>query len=151
MTGQTIGPVGSSAMYKGDEYKALFEVAKNWAGNSGASWGSNGVVTLPDMRGRVIAAPDNMGGTSKDAITATQADTLGGVFGTQARPITASQLPRHKHSLTSNGAFDAKHHTRTGHPQSGVRKLFQHRDSTKERGSKPVHQDDAVETAISRK
>ena len=53
-------------------------------------------------------------------------------------------------SLTSNGAFDTKHQPHTEHPQNRARKVFQHGDSTKERGSKPAHQNDVVETAISR-
>ena len=48
---------------------------------------------LPDLRGRVIAGKDNMGGTSADNLTNTQADQLGGELG--------SETNSHNHTNTS--------------------------------------------------
>ena len=73
--------------------------------------GSGGTGTthfrLPDLRGRVIAALDNMGGGSANIITATQGDNLGQVLGTEEHTLTAAQsgMPSHGHAddiATSN-------------------------------------------------
>lgn len=70
--------------------------------------GSGGTGTthfrLPDLRGRVIAALDNMGGGSADVITATQGDNLGQVLGTEDHTLTAAQsgLPGHTVNSTLN-------------------------------------------------
>ena len=70
--------------------------------------GSGGTGTthfrLPDLRGRVIAALDNMGGGSANIITATQGDNLGQVLGTEDHTLTAAQsgLPGHTVSSTLN-------------------------------------------------
>lgn len=72
--------------------------------------GSGGVGTshfiLPDLRGKVIAALDNMGGGSANTINAIQnasnADTLGGVLGVEEHTLLASQsgMPTHGHADT---------------------------------------------------
>jgi microcystin-dependent protein len=48
---------------------------------------------IPDLRGRVIAGKDNMGGTSADNLTNAQADQLGGELG--------SETNSHNHTNTS--------------------------------------------------
>ena len=72
--------------------------------------GSGGVGTshfiLPDLRGKVIAALDNMGGGSANTINAitnsSYADTLGGVLGVEEHTLTAAQsgMPSHGHADT---------------------------------------------------
>ena len=73
--------------------------------------GSGGTGTthfrLPDLRGRVIAALDNMGGGSSDRITSPEGDQLGNVLGAQEHTLTAAQsgMPTHGHAdniATSN-------------------------------------------------
>lgn len=54
--------------------------------------GSGGNFNLPDLRGRVVAGKDNMGGTSSNRLTAAadfDGDILGGAGGNQANPGTA--------------------------------------------------------------
>ncbi len=71
--------------------------------------GSGGTGTthfrLPDLRGKVIAALDNMGGGSAntiDAITnATNADTLGGVLGVEEYTLSAAESGLPAHTVTS--------------------------------------------------
>ncbi len=71
--------------------------------------GSGGVGTshfiLPDLRGRVIAALDNMGGGSANRITSPEGDILGNGgntvnFGAQEHQLTAAQsgMPAHGHT-----------------------------------------------------
>ena len=70
--------------------------------------GSGGTGTshfrLPDLRGRVIAALDNMGGGSANKITSPEGDQLGNVLGTEEHTLTAAQsgLPGHTVSSTLN-------------------------------------------------
>lgn len=80
----------------------------------GTSYGSSstGTFATPDMRGRIAAGLDNLGGTSANRITSTAADTLGGTFGiestSQAVTITGSvsshtlsiaEMPAHTHTI----------------------------------------------------
>ena len=73
--------------------------------------GSGGTGTshfiLPDLRGRVIAALDNMGGGSANRITSPEGDILGNGgntvnFGAQEHQLTAAQsgMPSHGHADT---------------------------------------------------
>ena len=71
--------------------------------------GSGGTGTshfrLPDLRGKVIAALDNMGGGSANTINAitnaSNADTLGGVLGAEEHTLTAAQSGMPGHTVTS--------------------------------------------------
>jgi microcystin-dependent protein len=59
---------------------------------------------LPDLRGRVIAGIDNMGGT--DAARLDIANTAGTVTGSQYVTIASGNLPTHTHTLNhDHGAF----------------------------------------------
>lgn len=66
--------------------------------------------TLPDLRGRVVAGKDNMGGTSADRLTnqtsGIDGDTLGAVGGAETHALTSAQNGAHTHTGTtaSNGA-----------------------------------------------
>ena len=62
---------------------------------------------LPDLRGRVIAALDNMGGT--DAGRLSLANTLGTSAGTQNHTLTPAEMPAHTH------VQDAHTHTQSSH------------------------------------
>lgn len=105
--GQTIGAVGSGADLEGAEYQALFEIAKTWAGNTGAEvWGaaSNGTVALPDLRGRAMYGRDNMGGVAANVISSVSADQVGGAFGSETSTIGVTNMPVHNHPLSGNGS-----------------------------------------------
>lgn len=84
----------------------------------GTTWGSgDGSTTfnLPDLRGRVMAGKDNMGGGAANRLTAgvsgVPGTTLGGVGGDQASQIHDHAItdPEHDHVLTDLGhAHDLK-------------------------------------------
>jgi microcystin-dependent protein len=67
----------------------------------GAGDGST-TFTLPDLRGRVIAGLDNMGGATASRLTATTitggADAVGEVGGSQTHTLTTAQIPSHLHA-----------------------------------------------------
>ncbi|GHA17783.1 hypothetical protein GCM10008090_29350 [Arenicella chitinivorans] len=102
LEGQTIGPDDSGADLEGLQYYELYEIAKHWLSDSEAdgvdddgatekSWINGDIVTLPDLRGRVVAG-------------ASQSNT-GGTFGNDTNQITLSesQLPSHNHTINNSG------------------------------------------------
>lgn len=69
----------------------------------GTAYGAgNGSTTfnLPDLRGRVVAALDNMGGT--DAGRLDLANTLGTTAGTQTHTLTTAEMPSHQHNTAGS-------------------------------------------------
>lgn len=60
---------------------------------------------LPDLRGRVVAGQDDMGGVSADRLTdqsgGLNGDTLGDTGGSETHTLTEAQMPAHTHSVTS--------------------------------------------------
>ena len=71
------------------DYGDLHTIIGYTYGGSGASF------SLPDLRGRVIAGLDNMGGTAASRLTGQT--TLGGSTGTQSVTLTLDQIPEHNH------------------------------------------------------
>jgi microcystin-dependent protein len=73
----------------------------------GAGDGST-TFNLPDLRGRVPAGLDNMGGTAAGRLTSTvltASNTLGATGGTQTHTLTEAQMPSHRHDIQrSNSA-----------------------------------------------
>lgn len=67
-------------------------------GNPFGSSGSNPLV--PDMRGRVFAGLDNMGGS--DAGRLDWSNTLGGASGSQYHTLTVNEMPAHTHDQVWN-------------------------------------------------
>ncbi len=76
-------------------YAALFAVIGTAFGAGDGSTTFN----LPDMRGRFPLGKDNMGGTSANRVTATQADNLGQGSGVESHSHTINE---HTHSLSSH-------------------------------------------------
>jgi microcystin-dependent protein len=108
LNGRTIGSATSGATERANaDCQALFEflwtVDANLAvsGGRGASanadWSANKTITLPDGRGRVLAALDDMGGAAAGRLTAgffgTAATVLGAAGGAESHTLTTAQLP----------------------------------------------------------
>jgi microcystin-dependent protein len=75
----------------------------------GAGDGST-TFNVPDLRGRVVAGKDDMGGVSADRLTAISGslngDTLGAVGGQEGVTLSAANID-HKHNATFLGNYDA--------------------------------------------
>lgn len=60
---------------------------------------------LPDLRGRVIAGQDDMGGSSANRLTGltggVDGDVLGGTGGSESHTLSVSEIPAHTHSVES--------------------------------------------------
>lgn len=77
-------------------YSGLFGVIGYTYGGSGGSF------NVPDLRGRIPVALDNMGGT--DAGRLSVANTLGGSGGEEKHTLTTTETPSHSHTA---GKYDS--------------------------------------------
>lgn len=85
-------------------YAALFAAIGTIFGAGDGSTTFN----VPDMRGRFPLGKDNMGGSSANRVTASQADNIGQSAGAESVTIATSELPSHTHNVrTSEIGFDA--------------------------------------------
>jgi microcystin-dependent protein len=77
----------------------------------GTGWGvGDGTTTfnVPDLRGRVVAGPDDMGGSAAGRLAG---GTGGAVLGTQTVTLSAAQLPPHTHNGSGTTGDDSPDHT----------------------------------------
>ncbi len=78
-----------------DDYRDLFDAIGT---DYGAGDGST-TFNVPDLRGRVFAGLDNMGGSSANRVTDSGADSVGGVYGSETHTLAASEIPAHTHTI----------------------------------------------------
>lgn len=80
-------------------YASLFTaISTTWGVGDGST-----TFTLPDLRGRVIAGQDNMGGSSANRLTGlsggVNGDTLAASGGAESHTLTEAQLAAHDHAV----------------------------------------------------
>ena len=78
------------------QYAGLFAVTSTTYGSGDGSTTFN----VPDLRGRVVAGLDNMGGT--DAARLSTANTLGTTTGTETITLTSAEMPSHTHTQNAH-------------------------------------------------
>jgi hypothetical protein len=123
MNGRTIGSATSGATERANaDTSALFSylwstdanlsVSGGRGANAAADYASNKTITLPDVRGRVLASLDDMGNSAAGRLTATYfgatggcsgalGTTLGAACGGESQTLTLAQLPT---GITANGS-----------------------------------------------
>jgi len=81
-------------------YATLFAAISTTYGSGDGSTTFN----LPDLRGRVVAGQDDMGGSSANRLTGASGgvdgDVLGGAGGAETHTLTEAQLASHTHTAT---------------------------------------------------
>jgi microcystin-dependent protein len=98
------------------QYSGLFAVIST---TYGAGDGST-TFAVPDLRGRVVAGVDNMGGTAASRLTSTTitggGDANGEVGGAQTHTLTSGEsgVPAHSHPINN-----VKFNSNTSHTHSG--------------------------------
>ncbi len=89
-------------------FAALFAVIGTTYGGTGAT-----DFDLPDLRGRVTIGLDNLGGVSANTIVHANADSLGGIAGTETHVLVTGELAAHTHTGPSH-THTGPSHTHTG-------------------------------------
>lgn len=131
LNGRTIGSATSGATERANaDTQALFEylwqndsalaVSTGRGASSSADWFANKTIALPDGRGRVLAALDDMGSTAAGRLTASyfgaSGTTLGAVGGNEKITLVRSDLPNTNVTVTITDPG----HTHTISPQAFV-------------------------------
>ena len=147
LNGRTIGSATSGASERANlDTQALFQylwgadanltVSSGRGVSAAADWAANKTITLPDARGRALAALDDMGTTAAGRLTATyfgtDATTLGAAGGSQSTTIEQTNLPdvtldtaiasgqgSHTHTATTGGFDNGSNQSGRGYTVGG--------------------------------
>ena len=100
-------------------FSALFAVAGTTYGSGDGSTTFN----VPDIRGRVVAGQDDMGGASANRLTGqtggVDGDVLGGTGGAETHTLDISEMPAHDHDVNTIAQGESTNHSSgtvpTGH------------------------------------
>ncbi len=86
-----------------DDYADLFDAIGTTYGVGDGSTTFN----VPDLRGRVVAGQDDMGGTSANRLTdqsgGVDGDVLGDSGGAETHTLLTAEMPAHKHGIRAGG------------------------------------------------
>lgn len=135
-SGRTIGNAASGGTERANAdtsdlftllYANMADAEAPVSGGRGASaavdFAANKTITLPDLRGRVVAGDDNMGGSTASRITnagaAIVGTTNGASGGTQTHALVTAELAAHSHGVTDPGHIHGV--TDPGHVHSFTR------------------------------
>jgi microcystin-dependent protein len=131
-------------------YAALFAVVGT---TYGAGDGST-TFALPDLRGRVVAGRDNMGGTAANRLTNSgtgnpgiAGTTLGAAGGVDRHTLTTAQMPSHSHGIP---ALEVTASAGTNHRVLGANNLAQSTDAAGSGNAHPNTQPTIVLNSIIR-
>ncbi|HEY4360334.1 MAG TPA: tail fiber protein [Bryobacteraceae bacterium] len=88
-------------------YAALFaQIGTTWGVGDGTT-----TFNVPDLRGRVCAGKDNMGGSAANRLTATYfggtATNLAAVGGSESETLSIAEMPAHHHGMGTQAVFAA--------------------------------------------
>jgi microcystin-dependent protein len=100
-------------------YASLFAVVSTTYGVGDGSTTFN----LPDLRGRVVAGEDDMGGTSANRLTnqsgGVDGDVLGAAGGSETHTLTTAQLAAHTHQIIGTNSTSGASRTTIGSSGTG--------------------------------
>jgi len=101
-------------------YSDLFSAISTTYGTGDGSSTFN----IPDLRGRVVAGQDDMGGSSANRLTdqtgGLNGDTLGDTGGSETHTLSTAQLPAHTHTVAAQQQVGGDSTNRGGSGQLGA-------------------------------
>jgi microcystin-dependent protein len=101
-------------------YSGLFTAISTTYGTGDGSSTFN----IPDLRGRVVAGQDDMGGSSANRLTdqtgGLNGDTLGDTGGSETHTLSTAQMPAHTHTVAAQQQVSGDSTNRGGSGQLGA-------------------------------